>query len=92
MAIEMADSSPPYVVVTPPLRPREQLPCGRLRDANTKETLPQLRATKLSAPSGVRASSITKLSNRIHSEVLHDESHVACLEALKDEFGLRVRE
>ena len=50
---------------------------GRLRDANTKEPL---RATKLSAPSGVHASAITKLSNRVHKEVLNDESHVACLE------------
>ena len=62
---------------------------GRIRDANTKEAL---RATKLWAPSGVHASAnasaTTKLSNRIHSEVLKDESHVACLESLKDKFGL----
>lgn len=58
---------------------------GRLREANTKEAL---RATKLQAPSGAHASAITKLSNRVHKEVLYDESHVACLESLKDEFGL----
>ena len=60
---------------------------GRLRDANTKEPL---RVTKLSAPSGADALAITKLSNRVHKEVLNDESHVACLESLKDEFGLLV--
>ena len=58
---------------------------GRLRDANTKEAL---RATKLPAPSGAHASAITKLSNRVHTEVLYDEIHVACLESLKDEFDL----
>ena len=66
---------------------------GRLRDANAKEAL---RATKLSAPLGVHGSAITKLwiSNRIHvyRKVLNDESYdnviVACLESLKDEFGL----
>ena len=58
---------------------------GRPRDDNTKEAL---RATKLCAPSGAHASAITKLSNRAHKEVLDDESHVACLESLKDEFGL----
>ena len=58
---------------------------GRLREANTKEAL---RATKLQAPPGAHASAITKLSNRVHKEVLYDESHVACLESLKDEFGL----
>ena len=57
----------------------------RLRAANTKEPL---RATKLMAPSGIHASAITRLSNRIHKEVLNDKSHVACLEYLKDEFGL----
>ena len=55
-----------------------------LREANTKEAL---RATKLQAPSGAHASAIMKLSNRVHKEVLYDESHVACLESLKDEFG-----
>lgn len=61
---------------------------GRLREANTKEAL---RATKLQAQSGAHASAITRLSNRVHKEVLYDESHVACLdrpESLKDEFGL----
>ena len=58
---------------------------GRLREANTKEAL---RATKLQAPSGAHASAITKLSNRVHKEVPYDESHVACLESLKGEFGL----
>ena len=58
---------------------------GRLRDANTKEPL---RATKLCAPSGAHASASTKLSNRVHKEVLNDESHVACLESLKDELDL----
>ena len=57
---------------------------GRLRDTNTKEPL---RATKLSAASGAHASAITKLSNHVHREVLNDESHVACLESLKDKFG-----
>ena len=58
---------------------------GRLRDADSKEAL---HATKLLAPSGTHASAITRLSNRVHKEVLYDESHVACLESLKDEFGL----
>ena len=48
------------------------------------------RATKLTAPLGPHASSITKLSNCFHKEVLYDEVHdiVACLESLKDEFRL----
>ena len=60
---------------------------GGLRDANTKAAL---RATKLQAPSGAHASAITnsKLSDRVHKEVLYDESYVACLESLKDEFDL----
>ena len=49
---------------------------GRLRDANMTKAL---RATKLSAPSGVHASAITKLSNGTHREVLNDESHVLVL-------------
>ena len=58
---------------------------GRLREANSKEAR---HATKLLAPSGAHASAITRLSNRAHKEVLYDESHVACMESLKDEFGL----
>ena len=57
----------------------------RPKAANAKE--PQ-RATKLTAPSGAHASGITRLSNCVHQEVLYDETHVACLESLKDEFGL----
>ena len=49
---------------------------GRLRDANTKEAL---RATKLLARSSAHASAITRLFNRVHKEVLYNESHVACL-------------
>ena len=72
---------------TPEGTPSAVLDClrGRLRDANTKEAL---RATKLVAPSGAHASAITRLSNCVRKEVLYDESHVACLESLKGEFGL----
>ena len=58
---------------------------GRLRDANTKGLL---RATKLSAPPGIHASAITKLSNRVHRKVLNAESHVACVESLTGAFGI----
>ena len=37
---------------------------------------------------GPYASAITKLSDHAHEEVLNNESHVACLDALKDKFGL----
>ena len=57
----------------------------RLSTANLKEPL---RATRLSAPSGIISSAITKLSNQIHEQILFEEQHVSNLGSLKDEFGL----
>ena len=57
----------------------------RLRAANTKGPL---QATKLTAPSGYHALAITRLSTRVHEEVLNPESHLVCLESLKGELGL----
>ena len=47
-------------------------------------------ATKLAALPGPHASAITKLSNRAQKVVLNNKGHVACLEALKGEFGDRL--
>ena len=57
----------------------------RLSTANLKEPL---RATRLSAPSGIISSAITKRSNQIHKQIIFEEQNVANLESLKDEFGL----
>ena len=91
MTAVAADSSPPLVELDlrpPPERPRQfwsafgndlELPLRRAP-----------RATKLTAPSGPHASesAITKFSNRVHKEVPYGEVHVACLESLKDAFGV----